>query len=86
MSKKAAPKSEAKSETVKSATAPSFKSFIRSLVKDGIPRGLKVAKNEVGGYTFTSGPKSAPICVIASTDELAEHAISMLGMKLVKAS
>jgi len=87
MSKKAAaPKSETKSEAVKPVAAPSFKAFSKSLVKDGVPRGLKVAKNEAGAYTFTYGSKKAPTCVIASVDEMIDFGLSFLGLKLVKAS
>ncbi len=66
----------------KTAAAPSFKQFVKLLDTDGKPRGLKVAKNDVGGYTFTYGTKSKPVAVIASKDELVALGITSLGVKL----
>lgn len=67
-------------------TVPSFKQLIKLICEDEKPRGLKVAKNDAGAYTFSYGPKSAPICVIASASEVAEAGLGLLGLKLVKAS
>lgn len=66
----------------KTAAAPSFKSFVKILDTDGKPRGLKVAKNDVGGYTFTYGTKSKPVAVLATVDEMVAYGLSFIGLKL----
>ena len=76
MKKNAAPKTE------KKTVAPSFKSFVRLCGSDERPRGIKVVANADGGYTFSYGPKSAPVSVIASKDEVATLGLSSLGLKL----
>lgn len=75
MSKKAAPKTE-------KIVAPSFKSLVKLCSNDERPRGIKVVANADGGFTFSYGPKSAPVSVIASKDELAALGLASLGMKL----
>lgn len=62
--------------------APSFKKFVKMVNEDRKPRGLKVAANSDGGYTFSYGSKSAPVSVIASKDEVASLGLSSLGLKL----
>jgi hypothetical protein len=85
MSKKAKP--EVKSEAKAAKAKPNeFLKLMKLIVEGDKPRGLKVVKNEVGGYTFTYGLKSAPISIIASDHELASFCLSLLGLKLVKAS
>lgn len=73
--KKSAPKT-------KPATAPTFKALIKSIYDGGKPRGLKVKRNEVGGYVFSHGTKSAPVSVIASVDEVVAAGLAAFGLKL----
>jgi hypothetical protein len=74
--KKNAPKTE------KKIVAPAFKSFVKLCSSEERPRGIKVVANEAGGFTFSYGPKSAPVSVIASKDELVALGLSSLGLKL----
>jgi hypothetical protein len=64
------------------STAPSFKSFVKLCGSEDRPRGIKASVNADGGVTFSYGPKSAPVAVIASKDELVALGISSLGVKL----
>lgn len=78
-------KTTKKSKPTKSApkpAAPSFKSLAKSVASGDKPRGLKIAKNEVGGYTFSYGPKSAPVSLVASADEVVGALLGVLGLKL----
>jgi hypothetical protein len=61
---------------------PSIKKLIAQINDNQGPRGLKVAKNDVGAYAFTYGPKSAPIAIVASSDELVGILLRFLGLKL----
>ena len=78
------PKNTATTKSVpenNTAAAPSFKQFVKLLDTDGKPRGLKVAKNDVGGYTFTYGTKSKPVAVLATVDEMVAFGLSFIGLK-----
>lgn len=66
----------------KFTAAPSFKSFVKLCGSEDRPRGIKAAVNADGGVTFNYGPKSAPVAVIASKDELVALGITSLGVKL----
>jgi hypothetical protein len=82
MPKNAAPKTE------KKTVAPSFKSFVKLCNSEDRPRGIKVAINSASsggafdGVTFTYGPKSDPVSVLATKEELAMLGLSLLGLKL----
>ena len=87
MSKNTATKSTTKTETKPAKAKPNeFLKLMKLIVEGNKPRGLKVVKNEVGGYTFSYGPKSAPVSVIASDAELASVCLSLLDLKLTKLS
>jgi hypothetical protein len=90
MSKKAAPKAEKKTakpaEKSPKATPSDFLKLMKAIVEGNKPRGLKVVKNEVGGYTFNYGSKSAPISIVASESQLASVCLSILELKVAKPS
>ena len=87
MPKNTATKSTTKTETKPAKAKPNeFLKLMKLIVEGNKPRGLKVVKNEVGGYTFSYGPKSAPVSVIASDAELASVCLSLLDLKLTKLS
>jgi hypothetical protein len=79
--KKNAPKSETKKTEAK-PIVPTLKKLLALVNSDERPRGLKVAKNEAGAYVFSYGPKSAPVAVVASGDELVAGLLKLLGLKL----
>jgi hypothetical protein len=80
MKKSEQPKvSAAKTAPVK---VPSLKKLIKYVLGGEGPRGLKVAKNEAGGYTFSYGPKSSPVSIVASTDEVVALLLASVGLKL----
>ena len=87
MPKNVAAKSKTETKSAKAKTVPNeFLKLMKLIVEGNKPRGLKVVKNEVGGYTFSYGPKSAPVSVIASDAELASVCLSLLDLKLTKLS
>lgn len=87
MPKNTATKSTTKTETKPAKAKPNeFLKLMKLIVEGNKPRGLKVVKNEVGGYTFSYGPKSAPVSVIASDAELASVCLSLLDLKIAKLS
>lgn len=73
-------KPEAKS--TKPVAVPTFKALVKSFYGEGKPRGLKVKKNEAGGYVFSYGTKSAPVAVVASVDEVVAAGLASFGIKL----
>jgi hypothetical protein len=77
------PEAKAKPETKTSnPVAPSFKSFVKLCNSGDRPRGIKASVNADGGVTFSYGPKSAPVAVIASINELVALGVSALGVKI----
>jgi hypothetical protein len=80
--KKIEAKAKPETKPSKPAAPPTFKSLIKSFYGEGKPRGLKVKKNEAGGYVFSYGTKSAPIAVVASVDEVVAAGLAAFGLKL----
>lgn len=80
MSKKNTAKPETKTEV--KPVVPTIKKLVALLNSDERPRGVKIAKNEAGAYTISYGPKSAPVAVVASADELLTELLKLLGLKL----
>ena len=80
MKNKTAAKPETKTEA--KPVVPTIKKLVALLNSDERPRGVKIAKNEAGAYTISYGPKSAPVAVVASADELIAEFVKLLGLKL----
>jgi len=87
MSKNTASKSKTETKSTKAKTVPNeFLKLMKLIVEGNKPRGLKVVRNEVGGYTFSYGTKSAPVSIIASDHEIASFCLSLLELKVAKPS
>lgn len=81
-SKKTEAKAKPEAKSTKPVAVPTFKALVKSFYGEGKPRGLKVKKNEAGGYVFSYGTKSAPVAVIASVDEVVAMGLAAFGIKL----